>query len=116
MIKEIGGREFEFNVKLGTTLKIKKKFNKSFNQVLGEIDKLDVEDLIKLLHCGLNEEEIKLDDFKAHLLDTIGLMELYELVQSFIKRIQYPGLTEEEIDKKIKEKNQEAQALKDMIS
>lgn len=116
MIKEIGGNSYEFNTKLGTTLKIKKKFNKPFNMVLDGIDKMDVEDLIKLLHCGLNEDDVSLNDFKEHLLETIGLMELYDLVQSFIKQIQYPGLTDEEIDAKLKEKNQEAQALKNMTS
>ena len=38
-------------------------------------------------------------------------MDLYDVVQMFIKKIQYPGLTIEEIDKKIEEKNKEAQAL-----
>ena len=116
MIKTIGGNEFTFNTKLGTTLKIKKRFNKPFNAVLENIDKMDVEDLIRLLHCGIDENETPLNDFKDHLLETIGLMELYELVQSFIKQIQYPGLSDEEIDAKLKEKNLEAQAMQNMTS
>lgn len=111
MDKMIGNETYTFNVKLGTTIKIKKAFNKNFNQVLADIDKYDVEDLIKLLYCGIDEKEVTKDDFKNAILENIGLMELYELVQSFIKKIQYPGLTEEEIDKKIMEKNQHAQAL-----
>ena len=43
------------------------------------------------------------------------MMDLFELVQKFIKQIQYPGLTEEEIDKKLEEKNLKAQAYKNMI-
>ncbi len=116
MLKTIGNQEYEFNVKLGTTIKIKKKFNKSFTQVLNDIEKFDVEDLIKLLHCGLDEEKIKLDEFKENLLENIGMMELYDLVECFIKQIQYPGLTEEEIEKKIIEKNQKAQAMQNMTS
>ena len=115
MIKEIGNVEYNFNVKLGTTVKIKKAFNKSFNQVLSELDKFDVEDLIKLLYCGIDESITK-DEFKNNLLDNLGLMELYELVEQFIKQIQYPGLSEEEIEKKIIEKNQKAQAMQNMIS
>ena len=30
----IGDKELEFNVKLGTTVKIKKAFNKQFNEIL----------------------------------------------------------------------------------
>lgn len=111
MIKTIGNTEYEFNVKLGTTIKIKKAFNKNFNQVLGNIENYDAEELIKLLYCGINENDHSKEDFKNNLLDNLGLMELYELVESFIKGIQYPGLSEEEIEKKIMEKNQKAQAL-----
>ena len=39
------------------------------------------------------------------------MMELYDLVQMFIKKIQYPGLSIEEIDAKIEEKNKQAQAM-----
>lgn len=111
MIKTIGNQEYDFNVKLGTTLKIKKAFNKNFNQVLANIEDYDAEDLIKLLYCGINEQEVSKEEFKNAVLENCGLMELYELVQSFIKGIQYPGLSEEEIDKKIVEKNKQAQAL-----
>ena len=115
MIKQIGEVEYEFNCKLGVCIEIKKKFGKSFTEVISNLEKLDVEDLIKFLYCGI-DKSITLDNFKENLLDNIGLMELYELVQSFIKQIQYPGLDEEEIDKKIIEKNQKAQTMKSMIS
>ena len=107
----IGDKELEFNVKLGTTVKIKKAFNKNFNDVLRSLDKLDIEDLIKMLYCGLSEDKISKDDFTQLCYDNLGMMELYELVQLFIKKIQYPGLSVEEIDKKIKEKNLQAQEL-----
>lgn len=110
MEKQIGETTYTFNVKLGVTIKIKKAFGKPFNQVLAEIDKFDVEDLIKLLFCGIDETQHTRDEFKENILENVGLMDLYELVQSFIKKIQYPGLTEEEIDKKLAEKNLQAQA------
>ena len=107
----IGDKELEFNVKLGTTVKIKKAFNKNFNDILKSLDKLDIDDLIKLLYCGLNEDQITKDEFTNLCYDNLGLMDLYDAVQMFIKKIQYPGLTIEEIDKKIEEKNKQAQAL-----
>lgn len=108
MIKKIGNEEYDFNVKLGVTIEIKKTFKKSFNQVLSEIENFDIPDLIKLLHCGI--KDIPYEEFEENVLNNIGLMELYELVQSFVKQIQYPGLTEEEIDKKLIEKNAQYQA------
>ena len=111
MNETIGSKELEFNVKLGTTVKIKKAFNKQFNDILKTLDKLDVEDLIKLLYCGLSEDQITKDEFTELCYDNLGLMELYDLVQKFIKKIQYPGLSIEEIDKKIEEKNLQAQKL-----
>ena len=42
----IGEKELEFNVKLGTTVKIKKAFNKNFNDILKTLDKLDIEELM----------------------------------------------------------------------
>ena len=107
----IGGKELEFNVKLGTTVKIKKAFNKNFNDILKNLDKLDIEDLIKMLYCGLSEDKISKDEFTTLCFDNLGMMELYELVQMFIKKIQYPGLSIEEIDKKLDEKNKQAQAM-----
>lgn len=107
----IGEKELEFNVKLGTTVKIKKAFNKGFNDVLRSLDKLDIDELIKLLYCGLSEEQISKEGFVELCYDNLGMMELYELVQDFIKKIQYPGLSIEEIDKKLEEKNKKAQAL-----
>ena len=111
----IGDKELELNVKLGVTIKIRKKFNKPFNQVLSSLDKMDIDDYIKLLYCGVKEDEMSLEDFRDLIYDNLGMMELYELIEKFIKKIQYPGLTEEEIDRKLDEKNQKALALKNMI-
>ena len=107
----IGDKELEFNVKLGTTVKIKKAFNKQFNQVLKDLAKLDIDELIKLLYCGISEDKMSKEEFTNLCYDNLGMMELYELVQMFIKKIQYPGLTFEEIDKKLEEKNKQAQAM-----
>lgn len=115
MIETIGNEEYNFNVKLGVTVKIKKAFGKSFNDLLRTLDKLDIEDYIKLLYQGLDTDKITLDNFKEVCYENLGMMDLFELVQKFIKKIQYPGLTEEEIDKKLEEKNLKAQAYKNLI-
>lgn len=104
MEKILGQETFVFNVKLGTTIKIKKAFNKPFNDVIGGLDKMDIEDLIKLLYCGIDNTVHTKEQFMDAVLDNVGLMDLYDLVQEFIKRMQYPTLTLEEIDAKLEGK------------
>ena len=76
----IGDKELNFNVKLGTTVKIKKAFNKNFNDILKSLDKLDVEELIKLLYCGLSEDQITKQEFTDLCYDNLGLMDLYDIL------------------------------------
>ena len=46
MTLRIVDRDFDFNCKLGTCVKIKSKFGKNYNQLIGDIEKLDVNDKI----------------------------------------------------------------------
>lgn len=111
MIEKIGNQEFEFDCKLRTTIKIKKAFNKPFNDVMRGLGEMDTMDLIKLLYTGIDSEKVKKEDFEDVILDNLGNMELIELVERFIMKIQYPGLEIDEIEAKIDEKNKKAQAL-----
>lgn len=108
MLLDIKGLELEFNCKLGTTMKIKTKFRKNYNQVIEELDEFDADQLIDLLYCGLNESIISHSDFKSHIYENCGMGDLLEFVMKMMKQIQYPGLSEEEIEKKLIEKKQEA--------
>lgn len=103
---EIGQKEYTFNCKLRTCVKIKQQFKKNYNQIIEELDKLDVMDMIKLLYCGLDSNEVSEEDFRNNLLDNCGMGEMYEILTWFIKQLQYPGLSEEEIEKKLEEKKQ----------
>lgn len=102
----IGEQTYNFNCKLRTCVKIKQQFKKNYNQIIEELDKLDVIDMIKLLYCGIDSNEITEEDFKNNLLDNCGMGEMYEALTWFIKQLQYPGLSEEEIEKKLEEKRQ----------
>ena len=112
MTLKIKDREYDFNCKLGTCIKIKGKFGKNYNQLINDIEKLDVNDLINLLYCGLNKDEVDEKEFRDYLLDNCGMGDLYDYVSWFIKQLQYPGLTEEEIEKKLLEKREKAKQLK----
>ncbi len=99
---KIGDETYEFSCKLGVTKKIKQKFQKPFNVVIGEISEYDVPELIKFLYAALITE-MDYKDFEKLIYDNLGVMELTEHVILLIKKLQYPTLSEEEIDKKLEE-------------
>ena len=111
MTLKIVDREYDFNCKLGTCIKIKGKFGKNYNQLISDIENLDVNDMISLLYCGLNKEEVDEKEFREYLINNCGMGDLYDYVSWFIKKLQYPGLTEDEIEKKLLEKREKAEKL-----
>lgn len=111
MTLKIVEREYDFNCKLGTCLKIKAKFGKNYNQIIADIENMDVTDMINLLYCGLDKDKVDETEFKNYLLDNCGMGDLYDYVAWFIKQLQYPGLSEDEIEKKLIEKKEKAQRL-----
>lgn len=111
MTLKIVDREYDFDCKLRTCIKIKGKFGKNYNQLISEIENLDVNDMINLLYCGLNKDEVDEKEFKEYLIDNCGMGDLYDYVSWFVKQLQYPGLTEDEIEKKLLEKREKAEKL-----
>ena len=111
MTLKIVDREYDFDCKLRTCIKIKGKFGKNYNQLISEIENLDVNDMINLLYCGLNKDEVDEKEFKEYLLDNCGMGDLYDYVSWFVKQLQYPGLTEDDIEKKLLEKREKAEKL-----
>lgn len=101
-------KEREVKCTLGTIRDIEKKFNKGFYEILRGLDKMTVTDQIKLLHVGavkadrdLNEEAF------AELCDEyLGMGELQETLENFLYQLQYPGLSNAEIQDRIQKKLQ----------
>jgi hypothetical protein len=104
MTLKIGEREYEFDCRLRTCVKIKSKFGKNYSELINDIEKLDVNDMLNLLYCGLDKNVVNENEFKDYVLDTCGMGDLYDYVGWFVKQLQYPGLSEEEIEKKLLEK------------
>ncbi len=104
MLRQIGEKEFDFNCKLGVTVRIKSKFKKSYNQVVEDLDKMDTVDMVSLLYCGLKQDQISESEFTNYVFENCGMGDLTDAIAWFIKQIQYPGLSEDEIEKKLQEK------------
>jgi len=103
---EIGEKEaieIELSEKLNTALNIQKAFaNKPFIEVARGIGKMKIEDLITFLVCALKPGQMTTQAFRDLVMENVGMGDLFEHVGNLIQAIQYPGLTEEEIEKKVR--------------
>lgn len=104
-------KEFELIEKLETALFIQKRFSKPFLQVAKSIGNMSVEELVSFLTCGLRANIMPTDEFKQLVLENMGLADLYDAVSALTMAIQYPGLTEEEIEKKLIAQQEKAKRM-----
>jgi len=103
--------EIELCEKLETGALIQKRFSKPFLQVAKNIVNMTIEELESFLACGLRANVMTLDEFKKLIHENMGLAELYDAVSGLTTAIQYPGLTEEEIEKKLLAQQEKAKKM-----
>lgn len=105
---------YEIKCTLGTIKDIENKYKKSFNEVVGSIDKMSTSEQIQMLFLGAkrNDENIKEQDFITECENTLGAGTLAEIMEEFILQLQYPGQTKDDIQKKILEKLEKLQKIK----
>lgn len=112
MKEKINGKTFEFNCKLRTCVKIRGRFKKTYNEIIDQLDKMTEEELAIFLYVGIVFDEknaMSEEEFINLVLDSdMGIGDLLDLVMKYAKRLQYPGLSEEELEKKLLEKKAEA--------
>lgn len=109
--------EIECITTLRVAMNIQKKFRKPYMSILKDIEELDLEEQIKILYCGIelgNNKEISFEELKNYILDEVGLEELGETIESFITGLQYPGLSEEEIEKKLIAKAEKQKKMREI--
>ena len=101
--------EVELSEKLNTALQVQKRFGKPYLKAIKEISNFSVEELVGFLTCGL--KGMKPDEFKELIIENCGLSQLYDFVSNLAMAIQYPGLSEEEIEKKAQEQQAKAKRM-----
>ena len=114
----VNGEDFELSTKLLTTKRIEWKFKKPYLRILENIQDMESEDQVNLMACGIayvdgkeDKEEIK--RFKE-AMDEIGIGDLSDYLEKFIDGLQYPGLSEEEIEQKKLEKVNKQKHMKEI--
>ncbi len=109
--------EIECVTTLRTAMNIQKKFRKPYMQILKQIEDLDLEEQLKILYAGIElgkNSDIKFEELKEYFLDNVGLEALGEYIEEFVNGLQYPGLSEEEIEKKLIAKAEKQDKMKEL--
>lgn len=118
IIIKIDDKEFECVTTLRVCMQIQAEFRKPYMKVLGEIEELDIREQIKILFCGIklgkDKDKIDFEGFIDLIADSqkYGLDGFSEDLERFVNAIQYPGLSEEEIEKKLKAKAEKYKKMK----
>lgn len=101
-------KDREVKCTLGTIRDIEKKFNKGFYEILRGLDKMTVTEQIRLLYVGVGKADPNLSEESfAEICDEyLGMGELQESLENFLYQLQYPGLSNAEIQEKIQKKLQ----------
>ncbi|MFR1566421.1 MAG: hypothetical protein ACLSUT_08335 [Christensenellales bacterium] len=112
-------KDYEIKTTLGTIRDIERVFGKSFFEVVNSISGMNVEDQLKLLYIGARKANTDLSEENFYVLceNYLGIGDLMECLEKYFYALQYPGLSEQEVQDKIKKKLQKSQQLKaDMAS
>lgn len=106
-------REYEVKTTLGTIRDIEKAFGRPFFEVAGDIAKMKTDEQIKLLFVGVKRANLNITEevFNNACEDYLGIGDLMDYLEKYLYALQYPGLTEEEVQQKIEKKLQRSREL-----
>lgn len=115
---KVNEEEFELSTKLLTTKRIEWKFKKPYLRILENIQDMKAEEQVDLMACGVPYKDGKEDKdeekrFKS-AMDEVGIGDLSDYLEKFIDALQYPGLSEEEIEEKKLEKIKKQKHMKEI--
>lgn len=111
MFITIGENEYELSTKLGTSLKIEKKFKLPLTQVFDKISVAEIDELVDIL--SISAGKIHDGNFKEEILDNWDYTDLQCAVQELLSRLMFTG-SDEDIETKI-EKYPVGEAQKNLI-
>ena len=113
-------KDYEVKTTLGTIRDIENAFGKSFFEVINSVSNMKIEEQIKLLYVGVRKAQPDMDEaaFNALCEEYLGIGDLMEYLEKYFYALQYPGLSDEEVQERIEKKlqrNRELQASRALI-
>jgi len=106
-------KNYDVKTTLGTIREIEKLFDKAFLDVINGIATMKIEEQIKFLFAGVKKANPDITEKKFMELceDNVGMGQLMEYLEEYIFALQYPGLTEQEVQEKLEKKLQKNKAF-----
>lgn len=106
-------REYEVKCNLGTIREIEKVFAKGFYEIMQGISALTTEQQLKMLFVGVKKAtpSINFEGFLSLCEEYLGMGDLMEYLEKYLYALQYPGLSQEEVQQKIEKKLQKSRQL-----
>ena len=100
------GREYEVKCTLGTIKDIESRFNKPFYTLLSDVNKMTTTEQIRFLYVGVKraDPQVEEKEFAADCEDNHGMGDLMEYLEQYVLALQFPGLSKEEVQKKLEKK------------
>ena len=105
-------KEYEVKTTFETIHDIEKIFDKSFYEVINMSTCMRLSQQIDLLYVGFAKaNDISKEEFEQMCSEYLNHSDLVECLGKFLTALQYQGLSEDEIQERIKKKISEIQAL-----
>ncbi|MDR1905395.1 MAG: hypothetical protein LBQ27_00560 [Clostridiales bacterium] len=106
-------RAYEVKCSLGTIRDIESAYDKSFFELVNDITKMKTEEQIKLLYIGAKKADntLILKEFTDKCEEYMGLGDLMDYLEKYFYGLQYPGLSDEEVQNRIEKKLQKSREL-----
>ncbi len=108
-------KDYEVKCTLGTIREIERMLGKGFFEILKNIAELTTEQQLKMLYAGVKKlnPDLGYEKFIVLCEDYLGMGDLMDCLEKYVYALQYPGLSEQEVQQKIEKKlqrNREMQA------
>lgn len=104
----LNGIELEIKTNLRLANRLQENFKKPYIKVLETINTSEarIEDQLKFLYLGyeLGGGALSQEEFQNILLDNLGVSKILNYLEQMITELQYPGMTESEIEEELKKK------------
>lgn len=106
-------REYEVKCNLGTIREIEKSMSQGFYAIMQNVSALTVEEQLKMLFAGVKRADpaMSFEAFYDLCENYLGMGDLLEYLEKYLYALQYPGLSEEEVQQKIEKKLQRSREL-----
>jgi len=106
-------KDYEVKTTLGTIREIEKLFDKAFLDVIGNIATMKIDEQIRFIFAGVKKANSEMTEkaFSDLCDDYVGMGELMEYLEQYIFALQYPGLSEQEVQDKLEKKLERTQKL-----